>query len=81
MSDPTKAAAASWFHAAQVRHEGRIRAGGIEKDVTFVEQSDADINGQIDSAYRTKYGGYSAEYVEPMVGSPARATTMKLVPR
>ena len=26
-----------WFRGTQRRHEGRIRAGGVEKDVTFVE--------------------------------------------
>jgi hypothetical protein len=30
----------AWFRTAQVRHEGRIRAGGLEKDVTFVEETD-----------------------------------------
>ncbi len=44
----------SWFRAAQVRHEGRIRGGGVEKDVTFVEETDPGINDQIDTAYRTK---------------------------
>ena len=24
----------AWFRGAQVRHEGRIRAGGVEKDVS-----------------------------------------------
>ncbi len=28
---------AAWFRGAQVRHEGRIRAGGVEKYVGFVE--------------------------------------------
>ncbi|MEN3312710.1 MAG: hypothetical protein V7645_2039, partial [Actinomycetota bacterium] len=27
----------SWFRGAQVRHEGHIRAGGVDKDVVFVE--------------------------------------------
>ena len=67
--------------AAQVRHEGRIRAGGVEKDVTFVEETDPRINDGIDAAYRNKYGRYSAQYVDPMVAADARATTMKLVPR
>jgi hypothetical protein len=26
----------AWFRGVQVRHEGRIWAGGVEKDVTFV---------------------------------------------
>jgi hypothetical protein len=48
----------AWFRAAQVRHEGHIRAGGVDKDVTFVEESNPEINDQIDTAYRTKYRRY-----------------------
>jgi hypothetical protein len=70
----------AWFRAAQVRHEGHIRAGGIDKDVTFVEEIDSAIDGQLDTAYRTKYRGYSAQYVDPMVAAAARATTIRLVP-
>jgi hypothetical protein len=71
----------SWFRAAQARREGRIRAGGVEKDVTFVEESDPAINNQIDAAYRAKYRGHGASYVNAMVASEARATTIKLTPR
>ena len=71
----------AWFNAAQVRHEGQISAGGVEKNVEFVEETDSGINDQIDAAYRSKYGHYSAQYVDPMAGSEARATTIKLVPR
>jgi len=71
----------AWFRVAQLRHEGRIRAGGIEKDVTFVEENDPGINDQIDAVYRTKYRRYGAQYVDAMVAAEARATTIKLVPR
>jgi hypothetical protein len=76
-----KGGAGAWFRAAQVRHEGRIRAGGVEKDVTFVEETDPGTNDRIDDVYRTKYHRYSAQYVDPMVAPEARATTIKLVPR
>jgi hypothetical protein len=56
-------------------------AGGVEKNVTFVEKTDPGINAEIDTEYRTKYSGYSARYVNPMVAPEARATTMKHVPR
>ena len=71
---------AAWYRAAQVRNEGRIQAGGVEKDVTFVD-ADPDINDAIDAAYRTKYHRYSDSYVRPMISPQARATTLKLVPR
>jgi hypothetical protein len=71
----------AWFRAAQVRHEGHIRSGGVEKDVTFMEESDPDINAKIDAAYRTKYRRYGAQYVNSMVAPEAKAATIKLVPR
>jgi hypothetical protein len=69
----------SWFRAAQRTHEGRISAGGVEKDVRFVDPG-ADVDDAVDAAYRAKYGRYPA-YVEPMLAPPARATTLELVPR
>jgi hypothetical protein len=70
----------AWFRAAEESHEGRIRAGGVEKDVTFVEETDSGINDQIDAAYRAKYGRYP-QYVAPMLTAEVRSTTIKLVPR
>lgn len=69
----------AWFRGVQVWHEGRIQAGGVQKDVTFVEESDPDINDQIDAAYRSKYGRYP-QWVAPMVTAEVRFTTLKLVP-
>ena len=70
----------AWFRGTQVRHEGHIQAGGVDKDVTFVEETDPGINDKIDAAYRTKYSRYPQD-VAPMVTSEVRATTLKLVPR
>lgn len=69
-----------WFRHALVRHEGHIRSGGVDKDVTFVEESDPDANARVDNAYRAKYREYEAEYVDPMVAPAARAATIKLLP-
>jgi hypothetical protein len=71
---------AAWFRAARVRHEGRIWAGGVEKDVTFVD-ADHDLDDQIDAAYRTKYRRYPASIVGSVMTSEARSATIKLVPR
>jgi hypothetical protein len=70
----------AWFRAAQARHEGRIRVGGVQKDVKFVEENDPGANDQIDNAYRTKYRRHGAQYVNAMVAPEARVTTIKLVP-
>jgi hypothetical protein len=69
----------SWFRGAQDRHEGHIRAGGVDKDVVLVEVDAVD--DEVDAAYRTKYDRYSSRYVDPMVAPEARAATLKLVPR
>ena len=76
-----KGPSAAWFRGTQVRHEGRIWAGGVEKNVTFAEDADAGINDQIDAAYRAKYQRYGAQYVTPMTSAEVRTTTIKLVPR
>ena len=69
-----------WFRAVQTRHAGHIRAGGVEKDVAFVEESDATINDQIDGAYAAKYRRYAS--IIPSINSlTARAATIRLVPR
>src|SRR5205807_8402292 len=72
----------AWFrHIIQRRHEGRIGAGGVTKDVTFVDVSDDEaLNNKIDAAYQSKYQRYGATYVDPMIAPQARATTLKLVP-
>jgi hypothetical protein len=70
---------AAWFRGTQVRHEGHLNAGGVDKDVTFVD-ADPEINDQIDAAYRTKYRRYAASIINHIVSAGARSTTMKLVP-
>ena len=71
----------AWFRGTQVRHEGHIQSAGVEKDVTFVEETDPGINDQVDAALRTKYRRYDARYVDPMLTPETRAATIKLVPR
>ena len=68
----------AWFRATQVSHEGRIGAGGVEKDVALVAEADPEINDQIDAAYGEKYGRYP-QYVAPMITAEVRTTTLKLV--
>ncbi len=76
-----KGRTSGWFSGVLVRFEGRIQAGGVEKDVTFVEEPAAEINAQIDAAYRTKYRRYAESIVGSVVTPVARAATLKLVPR
>ena len=69
----------AWFRGTQERREGRILAGGVDKDVRFAAAGGA-VNDAIDAAYRAKYHSYPAAYVDHVVSAEARATTIKLVP-
>jgi hypothetical protein len=71
----------AWFRGVQTRHAGHIRAGGEDKDVTFVEEPDSNLNDQIDAAYATKYRRYAASIIDSINSPTARAATIKLVPR
>lgn len=69
-----------WFRGTQDRHQGQIWAGGVEKEVTFEEETDPKINGQIDAAYRTKYRRYAASIVDSIVSLKARDATLRIIP-
>jgi len=69
-----------WFRGVEDRHEGHIHAGGVDKDVRFVDAGD-DLNDEIETAYRTKYGHYDASVVDPLFTPGAKAATLELVPR
>ncbi len=70
-----------WFRGVQVRHEGRIWAGGLEKDVTFVEEADPKLDERIDAEYRNKYRRYAKNIVDSIMTPTARSATLKLLPR
>jgi hypothetical protein len=70
----------AWFRGVQVRHEGHIQTGGVDKDVTFID-TEPDINDQIDAAYRTKYHRYAASIINSINSPTARTATIKLMPR
>jgi hypothetical protein len=69
----------SWFRGAQDRHEGRVEAGGVERDVSLVEADDVD--DAVDAAYRAKYSHRYPGIVPSIVAAEARAATLRLVPR
>lgn len=70
---------APWYRAAQARPEGHIRAGGVARDVEFIETTDGP-GEAIDAAYGAKYRRYPS-IVPSIVRPEARAATLKLVPR
>jgi hypothetical protein len=69
--------AGAWFRGTRVRHAGHIRAGGVEKEVTFAD-ADHDIDDELDAVYRAKYCRYAASIVSHIVSAEARSATIKL---
>ena len=67
-----------WYKAAMAQKSGRVRVGGIEKEVVF-EPVEGIINEAIDAAYRAKYA--RSPYLAPMIGNRAGSATVKIKPR
>jgi len=65
---------------AKASGTGRIRAGGLERDVTFAE-ADPGAHATIDAAYHAKYDRYGPAIVGSVVGKHAEAVTIRLLPR
>lgn len=70
----------AWFQGTQERHEGHIQAGGVDRDVSFVDAGH-DTDDDLDAAYRAKYLRYPANIVGSVLTPAARSTTLKLLPR
>src|SRR3954471_19028696 len=67
-----------WYGAAIRQKAGRITAARMTKEVAF-EPAAGAVDDRIDDAYRAKYA--SSAYLAPMIGSRARAATIKITPR
>lgn len=68
-----------WFRRATASGRGRIRADGLERDVSF-EAPDGEVHGSIDAAYHAKYDRYGPRIVGSVVGPAAAPGTLRLVP-
>ena len=69
-----------WYRRATTSGAGRIRAGGIERDVSFV-QAPAEALDDIDAAYHAKYDRYGPQIVGSVTGPDAHRVTVRLVPQ
>jgi hypothetical protein len=69
---------ATWYRNTRTRPTGRIRSGGIERDVSFAP-ADAQLEDRIDEAYRAKFGG-SSSATQRIIAPLARQTTIRLTP-
>jgi hypothetical protein len=68
-----------WFVFARTAGTGRIRAGGLERDVVFAD-ADPGVHEAVDAAYRAKYGRYARGIVRTVVGPEVHDLTLRLVP-
>ena len=69
-----------WFRRALGSGEGRVRGGGIERDVTFAVPG-SDVHEPLDAAYHAKYDRYGRGMVRTVVSPDANRSTLRLVPR
>lgn len=67
-----------WFQRALRSGQGRIRAAGVERDVTF-EAAPGD-NAELDAAYHAKYDRYGARMVATVASPEARRATLRVRP-
>ncbi len=68
-----------WYRRATAAGVGRIRAGGVEADVTF-DRSNGEVEETIDAGYHSKYDRYGAHIVGSVVGDAAHQVTVRLIP-
>jgi hypothetical protein len=69
-----------WFQRALHSGTGRIRAGGVERDVTF-EEPGPEVHAGVDAAYHAKYDRYGPGPVGSVVTAEAVRSTLRVVPR
>ena len=69
-----------WYRRAVASGVGRIRAGGLERDVTFAD-ADPDAHAGIDVAYHAKYDRHGPAIVGTVVGAQVAPVTIRLLPR
>lgn len=69
-----------WYRRAIASGAGRIRAGGVERDVTFAG-AEPEVHEALDAAYQTKYDRYGPDLVGNVVGDQVHDLTIRLRPR
>jgi hypothetical protein len=67
-----------WFRRALSSGQGRIRAGGVERDVAF-EEPGAAVDADVHAAYHAKYDRYGPAMVGTVVSPEAARSTLRLV--
>jgi hypothetical protein len=69
-----------WFQRALHAGTGRIRAGGVERDVRFEAPAGAEEPSPVSEAYHAKYDRYGARMVGTVVSAEAIRATLRVTP-
>lgn len=69
-----------WYRRALASGAGRIRAGGVERDVA-IEAPGSSVDADVTRAFHAKYDRYGARMVGTVVSDEAQRATLRLVPR
>lgn len=67
-----------WYRHALASGTGRIRAGGVERDVTF-GATPSEVHDAIDATYHSKYDRYGPGPVGAVTGPGSHPVTIRLV--
>jgi len=72
----------TWYRRARTTGRGRVRAGGIERNVAFTDipPTDTQTHAAIDQAYHDKYDRYGLRIVGSVIGRDAATVTLRLEP-
>jgi hypothetical protein len=69
-----------WFQHALRSGEGRIRAGGVERDVRL-EVPAPGVTDEVSAEYHAKYDRYGPTIVGTVVSPEAERSTLRITPR
>ena len=69
----------AWYQGAVATGNGRIRAGGVERDVAFEVPGD-EVQDAVTAAYHAKYDRYGPSVVGSVVSPPSVASTIRVTP-
>ncbi|HSK52766.1 MAG TPA: DUF2255 family protein [Clostridia bacterium] len=69
-----------WFQRALRSGRGRIRAGGVERDVAF-EPPGPEVADGVTAAFHAKYDRYGSAMVGTVVSPEAVRSTLRVIPR
>ena len=75
-----KGRSGAWFQHALAAGDGRIRAGGVERDVAF-EEACPEVDAAVTTAYHEKYDRFGPSIVGTVVSAESATTTLRLVPK